>query len=58
MGIILHFAIVVLCATICKNIAIQKGYNHKWAMVWGILGAAIAVILYTCLPDKNNENKQ
>ena len=58
MGIILNFAILVLCATICRNIAIQKGYNHKWAMVWGFLGAAIAVILYACFPNKNNENEE
>lgn len=58
---ILQVAIWVCCATICRNIAIKKGYNPKWAMVWGVLGSLIAVIVYACLSDKNkeiNENKQ
>jgi hypothetical protein len=58
---ILQYAIWACCAAICRNIAIKKGYNPKWAILWGILGSLIAVIVYACLSDKNkeiNENKQ
>jgi len=58
---ILKYAIWACCAAICRNIAIKKGYNPKWAILWGILGSLIAVIVYACLSDKNkeiNENKQ
>ena len=52
VGFLFWLVIIVIMGAWCGDIAVKKGYSHKWAVFNGIVFGFFAVLVYLLLGNK------